>query len=124
MWAMISVWPLIMEWERIESNSDRVKAQNCGPGLTAHAVEKYVERFERKEVKAWREISRIAGDGKLAKLEGRNVLHDIKHRRQGSYVLDSKREVMLVIAKPDRVGDLPRLVTIVRPDSNAKVFKD
>jgi hypothetical protein len=89
--------------------------------LTAHAVEKYVKRFDRKPEKAWRELQRIGRDGKLATLVGRSAMHDIKHRRPGRYVLDQKRDVMLVIAEPDRAGMLPRLVTVVRPEANARV---
>lgn len=91
--------------------------------LTAHAVEKYVQRFDRKPEKAWRELQRVGRDGKLATLVGRNVLHDIKHRRPGRYILDNKRDVMLVIAEPDQVGMLPRLVTVVRPEGNVRVVE-
>ena len=89
--------------------------------LTAHAVEKYVNRFERQPVKAWRELIRIAREVKPAVLEGRNVLHDIKHRRPGRYVIDERRSVMFVIAEPDSVGKMPRLVTVVRPEANVRV---
>ncbi len=92
--------------------------------LTAHAVEKYVKRFDRKPEKAWRELQRIGRDGKLATLVGRSAMHDIKHRRPGRYVLDLKRDVMLVIAEPDRAGMLPRLVTVVRPEANARVAEN
>lgn len=89
--------------------------------LTAHAVEQYVVRFDRKPEKAWRELARIARDVQPAVLLNRNVMNDIKHRRPGRYALDEKRSVMLVIAEPDQHGRLPRLVTVVRPDSNARV---
>ncbi len=89
--------------------------------LTAHAVEKYVNRFERQPVKAWRELIRIAREAKPAVLEGRKVLHDIKHRRPGRYVVDERRSVMLVIAEPDSIGKMPRLVTVVRPEANVRV---
>ena len=91
--------------------------------LTAQSVEKYVTRFDRKPEKAWRELQRIGRDGKLATLIGRSAMHDIKHRRQGRYVLDPKRDVMLVIAEPDRVGMLPRLVTVVRPEPNVRLVE-
>lgn len=89
--------------------------------LTAHAVEQYVVRFDRKPEKAWRELARIARDVQPAVLLNRNVMNDIKHRRPGRYVLDEKRSVLLVIAEPDRIGRLPRLVTVVHPESNARV---
>ncbi len=89
--------------------------------LTAHAVEKYVNRFERQPVKAWRELIRIAREVKPAVLEGRNVLHDVKHRRPGRYVIDERRSVMLVIAEPDSIGKMPRLVTVVRPEANVRI---
>ena len=89
--------------------------------LTAHAVEKYVNRIERQPVKAWRELIRIAREAKPAVLEGRKVLHDIKHRRPGRYVVDERRSVMLVIAEPDSIGKMPRLVTVVRPEANVRV---
>ena len=90
--------------------------------LTAHAVDKYVRRFDRKPEKAWRELKRIGRDGKLAKLIGRNAIHDIKHRRPGRYVLDEKRDVLLVIADPDDLNSLPRLVTVVKPEHNAQLI--
>lgn len=89
--------------------------------LTAHAVQKYVKRFDRKPVKAWRELSRIAREVKPAVLEGRKVWHDIKHRRPGRYVVDERRKVMLVIAEPDSIGMMPRLVTVVRAEANVRV---
>ena len=99
-----------------------IEVSGVGPvELTAHAVEKYINRFDRKPEKAWREITRISRDAKPAVLLGRNVMHDIKHRRPGQYVLDEKRGVMLVIAQPDRPGMLPRLVTVVKPEANARV---
>lgn len=99
-----------------------IEIAEIGPvELTAHAVEKYVQRFDRKPEKAWRELQRIGRDGKIAELIGRSVMHDIKHRRQGRYVLDPKRDVMLVIVEPDKSGMLPRLVTVVRPESNARM---
>ncbi len=89
--------------------------------LTAHAVTQYVARFDRKPERAWRELERIARDVQPAVLLNRNVMHDIKHRRPGRYALDPKRSVMLVIADTDRLGRLPRLVTVVHPDANARV---
>ena len=89
--------------------------------LTAHAVEKYVKRFERQPVKAWRELTRIAREVKPAVLEGRSVLNDIKHRRPGRYVLDERRSVLLVIAEPDSSEKMPSLVTVVRPEANVRV---
>ncbi len=101
-----------------------IEIAEIGPvELTAHAVEKYVARFDRKPEKAWRELQRIGRDGKLATLIGRSAMHDIKHRRPGRYVLDSKRDVMLVIAEPDKAGMLPRLVTVVRPEPNARLME-
>ena len=102
-----------------------IEITDVGPvELTAHAVAKYVKRFDRKPEKAWRELQRIGRDGKLANLVGRKVLHDIKHRHPGRYVLDPKRDVMLVIADPDREGMLPRLVTVVRPEGNARIARE
>lgn len=101
-----------------------IEIADIGPvELTAHAVEKYVARFDRKPEKAWRELQRIGRDGKLATLIGRSAMHDIKHRRPGRYVLDPKRDVMLVIAEPDKAGMLPRLVTVVRPEPNARLVE-
>lgn len=125
--------PFIWADERCESQVDFIDVDKpavtvidvtgVGPvELTAHAVKKYVDRFERKPEKAWRELLRIARDVKPAILVGRNAIHDIKHRRPGRYVLDEKRSVMLVIVEPDRIGMLPRLVTVVRPEANAKVL--
>ena len=89
--------------------------------LTAHAVEKFINRFDRKPEKAWRELIRIGRDGKPAVLVGRSVFHDLKHRRPGRYILDEKRNLMLVIVDADAPGMLPRLVTVVHPEQNAKV---
>jgi hypothetical protein len=101
-----------------------IEIADVGPvELTAHAVEKYVARFDRKPEKAWRELQRIGRDGKLATLIGRSAMHDIKHRRPGRYILDPKRDVMLVIAEPDKAGMLPRLVTVVRPEPNARLME-
>lgn len=89
--------------------------------LTAHAVQQYVSRFDRKPEKAWRELSRIGGDAQPAVRAHRSALSDIKHRRQARYAMDAKRNVMLVIAEPDRPGCPPRLVTVVRPDANVRL---
>lgn len=83
--------------------------------ITAHAVEKYIERFQRPPRKAWKELLRIAKDGQLTELPGRRAIHDLKHRRPGRYVVDKARNVMLVIAAPRKANEKPRLVTVVRP---------
>lgn len=101
-----------------------IDVSGVGPvELTAHAVEQYVDRFERKPERAWRELIRIAREVQPAELVGRNVMHDLKHRRPGRYVLNQKSEVMLVIAEPERIGMLPRLVTVVKPEANARLIE-
>lgn len=89
----------------------------CGIGpveVTAHAVERYVERFERPPQKAWRDLRAIAQDVYPVKILGRGVLTEIKHRRPGQHLLNDKRQVMLVVAQPDRMEGLPRLVSVQR----------
>lgn len=89
--------------------------------MTAHAMERFIDRFEKKPEKAWRKIISIAKEVKPAELVGRSVFSDIKHRRPGRYVVDEKRGIMLVISDGDRPGDPPRVVTIGKQLLNAKI---
>lgn len=100
-----------------------IEVAGIGPvELTAHAVKKYIQRFDRKPVKAWREFIRIGRDAKLSERTGKwRVFHDLKHRRPARYFVDPKREVVLVITEPDHPGMLPRLVTTYRSDTTSRI---
>lgn len=58
--------------------------------LTAHAVEKYVKRFDRKPEKAWRELQRIGRDGKFGH-PGRPQRH-ARHQTPSPRALCSRSE--------------------------------
>lgn len=77
--------------------------------LTAHAVDRYIERFERPPAKAWRELTRLAKEARPLVVNRREV-HDLKHRNPGAFY--SSKNVILVVVKPDHAGMLPRLVTV------------
>ena len=81
--------------------------------LTAHAVERYIQRFERPAVKAWRDLVKLAKEA-IHVNPPRKAIHDVKHRNRGFFFL--ARQVMLVVAEPDHPGQLPRLVTVSTPD--------
>lgn len=89
--------------------------------LTAYAMERFIDRFEKKPEKAWRKLISIAKEVKPAKLVGRSVFSNIKYRRPGRYVVDEKRGIMLVILDADRPGEPPRVVTIGKQLLNAKI---
>ena len=92
--------------------------------LTAHAMERYIARFEIKPEKAWRKIISIAKEVKPAELVGRSVFSDIKHRRPGRYLVDEKRGVMMVISDADRPGEPQRIVTIGKQAFNARISEN
>lgn len=81
--------------------------------LTAHAVKRYVERFERPKVKAWRDLVKLAKEA-VHVTPDRNVIHDLQHRHEGVYFL--AKQVMLVVTLPDHPKGMPRLVSVTLPD--------
>lgn len=83
--------------------------------LTAHAIDRYVHRFDRKPHKAWRELTNIAKEVQPVNLLNRKPIHDIKHRQPGYYALDAKRNMLFVLTNDSRSDYLPRLVTVTRP---------
>lgn len=82
--------------------------------LTAHAVERYIERFQRPPAKAWRDIKSMAADVRPVTAINRGVLTDIKHRRPGRRFLNEKRGAVFVVVPPDRMDGLPRIVSVQR----------
>lgn len=134
--AEISVAEAPYEWadERCETQVDFVEITSPGVTtievagigqveLTVHAIDRYMERFERPGEKAWRELIRLAKEVKPVVLVGRNVFNDIKHRRPAQHLLHEKRGVLFVVAAPDRFGGLPRLVSVQVPMRNAKLLE-
>ncbi|MCC7481858.1 MAG: hypothetical protein IT541_10085 [Hyphomicrobiales bacterium] len=87
--------------------------------LTAHAVEQYVTRFGRKPEKAWRTLQEIAKAASPVTQAKRSAFHDIKHRRQGTFALNQEQDLLMVITPPEKVGGLPKLVTIYRPSDKS-----
>jgi len=87
-----------------------IEVAGVGPvELTAHAVGRYIERFDRPPAKAWRELTRLAKEAIPLPVK-RNEIHNLKHRNPGSFFASKK--VILVVAQPDHAGMLPRLVTV------------
>lgn len=99
-----------------------IEVNGVGPvELTVHAVTQYIKRFERKPVKAWREIRKIAAEVQPVRPIRRHFMSDVKHRRPGQFFMDTKRGVVFVVAERDRVDTLPRVVTVLKSldaDSN------
>jgi len=123
--VVVEEFPHTWADERCEANVDFIEIDKAsvttldvagvGPvELTAHAVERYIERFERPPVKAWRDIKSIAADVYPVVATGRGMLTDLKHRRPGRRLMNDKRKIVLVIAPPDRMDGLPRLVSVQR----------
>ncbi len=126
--AEIKVEKRKLDWvdEKCEERVEELKVSEPKPSLievggfghvelTAHAVEQYVARFGRKPEKAWRNLQTIAKAASPVTQVKRSALHDLKHRRQGRFALNQEQGVLMVIAPPEKVGGLPRLVTIYRP---------
>jgi hypothetical protein len=99
-----------------------IDVNGIGPvEVTAHAMEKYALRFERPPERAWRDMVKISREVELAVLRERSVMSDLKHKRPARYMLHENRDVLLIIADPEKMGGLPRLVTVVKPEGNAQV---
>lgn len=113
--------------ESCESHFDEIKLSSApmtvidvnglGPvELTVHAVHQYIERFKQAPTKAWRHLKMAASRALPGHHARRYYLHDIKHRRQGHFYVDPLQGIVMVIADPERMGGLPRLVTVTRHD--------
>lgn len=124
--------PFLWADERCEAQVDFVEIENppvptievAGIGtveLTAHAVDRYIERAGRPPEKAWRDLVQMARKVKPVKKLGRSVFNDIKHRRPGQYMFHEQRNLLLVVAEPDHLGGLPRLVSVQVPTENARL---
>lgn len=93
-----------------------IEVKGLGPvELTAHAVEQYITRFQRPEVKAWRELQDLASSVEPYQMPGRTAKADVRHRRPGSHWIDASRQRVLVITPPVGPGRLPSIVTVVPP---------
>lgn len=93
--------------------------------ITAHAIDQYIDRFERKPTSAWRDFLRIAKDLQPMRFKHRSIFSDLKHRRKGTHLIDTKRKIVVVLANPDGLGRLPRWVTVFEPDEpNIRVLKN
>lgn len=94
-----------------------IEVSGIGPvELTAHAIEQFIKRFDTKPAKAWRRLSVLASHVHPAHHVTRNIMHDIKHRRPARYYTNPGSGLVLVIAEPDRMDGLPRLVTVTQHD--------
>lgn len=78
--------------------------------LTAHAVERYVERFERPAVKAWRDLVRLCLKAIPVKSRFQTAGKRPVHRNEGQYL--KADDVVLVVAEPSVPGKLPQLVSV------------
>lgn len=90
--------------------------------LTAHAIEQYAERFERKAVRAWRELRALMVDPKLyeVKFRRRRGTSDIHHRTAGRYFYLPSRDIIFVVT--NSVGMEPaKVVTIYPADQQLKL---
>ena len=88
--------------------------------LTAHAVQRYVQRTGRDAGKAWRDLVKLGKNAAQISYE-RKEIHNIKHKRRGLYF--RAKEMVLVITPPDRPGCLPRLVTVTDRNVVAKEIR-
>lgn len=121
-WANELCESLFDEIEILKPVATIMEVNGFGPvELTVHAVDQYIKRFERKPLKAWRELVKIAAELQPAAIMGRHFMSDIRHRRLGHYFVDIKRGVVFVIAERDRIDALPRIVTILQVQSNVRV---
>ena len=77
--------------------------------LTSHAVERYVERFQRPAAKGWRDLVKLAKEAVQVTLP-RKEIHNLKHRSRGIFC--QSKHAILVVTEPERPGLLPRLVTV------------
>ena len=84
--------------------------------LTAHAVDRYIERTGRPPEKSWRDLVQLVKKVKPVKKVGRSMFADLKHRRPSQYLLHKQRNLVLVVAEPANIGGLPRLVSIQVPE--------
>lgn len=92
-----------------------IEVSGIGPvEVTAHAVQKYIERFDRKPTRAWPELIKIAKGVVEVRFPHRHLVQDVKHTNPGRFYL-SKGNHILVIAPPLIPHGRPQLVTVTRP---------
>jgi len=86
--------------------------------LTSHAVEQFIERFNRKETRAWRDLRDWLSENKSVPYvhNRRSALANIKHRRLGQFYLLPDRELVLVVTPASSMQINPKLVTVYRQD--------
>ncbi len=84
--------------------------------LSAHAVARYIERFERPPVKAWRDLVKLCKDARPVAPKWRNPTVDLVHRSVGKYWL--AETVVLVVAQGSEKSQLPTLVSVLTNENS------
>lgn len=111
---------------RIDARSVKLeKLQLRGFGeveLTAHALEQYVERLERKPTRAWRELRLLLLDPKLyeVNINRRRVTANLAHRNAGRYFYLPNRDIIFVVTEANSFTPA-RVVTIYAADEETKL---
>jgi hypothetical protein len=90
--------------------------------LTAHALEQYVERFERKPTRAWRELRLLLQDPKLYEviINRRRVTTNLAHRNAGRFFYLPNRDLIFVVTEANHFAPA-RIVTIYAADAETKL---
>lgn len=86
--------------------------------LTAHAVEMYVLRFDRKPTRAWRELLKHAQTAKEIHFVDRHPVFDVQHKNPGKHYA-TKGGHIFVVTPANQDWPKPRLVTVTKPSSLA-----
>ena len=95
-----------------------IEIAGVGPAeLSAHAVERYIERFERPAVRAWRDLIKLCKEALPARKKHQSARQKLNHRNESRYLL-ADNGVVLVVAAPHGPGMLPQLVTIETNEQN------
>lgn len=79
--------------------------------LTGHAMERFIEHMGVSPENAFKRIKSFARDVRRVEVS-KAPKHLLKHRREGRFGYDEKRNLMYVVTDADRLGLEPRLVTI------------
>ncbi len=85
--------------------------------LTPYVVRRYVERFNRKPTKAWRELRDLLSKPELRRITiaRRKLIEDVKHRKAAEYFFLPSHELVVVVSHIKMSG-VPDLITAYRAD--------